>query len=59
MKATVNKPLKHMFMGIEIAPGTEIEVEDEITPRGMTQIISPEEYAEIFISVEDIDYVRV
>ena len=58
MKAIVNKPLKHMFINLDITEGTEIEVEDEVTPRGLVQITGPKKYAEFYISVEDIDRVE-
>ncbi|MNW68587.1 hypothetical protein D3C74_473880 [compost metagenome] len=58
MKAIVNKPLNHMFMGILLEPGTELVVEDEVTPRGMVQIISPMKYSEMYISTKDIDFVK-
>lgn len=58
MKAIVNKPLTHMLFNLDIAEGTEIEVEDEVTLGGMVQITGPKEYAEIFISTNDIDRVE-
>lgn len=57
--AKVNKPLDHLFMDISLEPGTELVVENEVTPRGMAQIISPIEYSDMYISVDDIDLVKV
>lgn len=58
MKVVVNKSLDHMFMDISLKPGTELLVDKEVTPRGMIQIISPEEYAEIYVSLDDVDLVK-
>lgn len=57
MKAIVNKTLTHILFDFEIKSGTKIEVEEETTRSGLKQIVSPEEYAEIFIAVEDIDFI--
>ncbi|MCM3704057.1 hypothetical protein [Paenibacillus macerans] len=58
MKARVNKPMKHSFMDIHLPLGMELEVDGRKTILGMVKIILPEEYADMYISVDDIDLVK-
>lgn len=58
MKAIVKRPVKHMFLDLSLEPGDEIEVDEEVTPLGNVQIIGPEKYDEIYISLEDIELVK-
>lgn len=58
MKAIVKRPVKHMFLDLSLEPGDEIEVDEEVTPLGNVQIIGPEKYDEIYISLDDIELVK-
>ncbi|MNJ61674.1 hypothetical protein D3C77_574780 [compost metagenome] len=59
MKAIVKRPLTHMMSPhLTLEPGEEIEVDEEVTPLGNVQIIGPEKYDEIYISLEDIELVK-
>ncbi|WP_110933774.1 hypothetical protein [Paenibacillus bouchesdurhonensis] len=58
MKAIVKRLVKHIFLDITLEPGEEIEVDDEETLLGNVQIIGPEKYDEMYISLEDIELVK-